>query len=45
MPATMAYKCMALVYTLKTGEKVKTHKEREVLKRQHEVFLELGKNE
>lgn len=37
----MAFKCLALIYTMKTGEEVKNHKDRAVIKQQQEVFKEL----
>jgi len=41
MPITQAFKLIALIFTANTGKEVKTHEEREIVKKQQEKFVEV----
>ena len=41
MPIMQAFKLVALIFTAKTGKEVKTHEEREIVRKQQEKFLEV----
>jgi len=40
-PCLMTYKCLAMAYSIKTGERVMNHREREVIRKQQEAFRKL----
>jgi len=41
MPIMQAFKMIALIHTTATGEPVKTHGERAVIKKQQQIFNEV----
>jgi hypothetical protein len=45
MPLTMAFRLLAISYSMQTGEKVLDHRERHVIRKQQEAFTELTTNE
>jgi len=42
MPIMQTFKLIALIYTSETGEPVKTHEERAMIKNQQKVFKEVA---
>jgi len=41
MPIQQTFKLVSLIYTANTGETVKTHEERQVMRKQQEAFKEV----
>jgi len=44
MSIMQAFKLVACIYTAQTGKELKTHEEREVIRKQQEKFKELSEN-